>query len=311
MSNIVEVTSNKAEPVSTRLVDRFCLAFFVVALSGCVTHNNGIPSEPLRQADAVIEVNPDQESIESDAELAQDPRLPRLELDAETLESLLVMNIASYQGAWGLAAKKAQSVASSTKDFRLARLATLLALRDNDYQQGLSSAQLWYELDAQDPDPLNMLLITQLGAGDAEGAKKSVLAHEEGKELDSHIKQVAALLIRQKNRDAGLEVAAFLVSQYPNSAQAALSASFVAENFEDYEQSEIWVEKALELKPGWELAAQMQAKVLLSQQKLEERGEFIAEYVKNHPSSIVMRINYAAELIRSQGVGQALSLIHI
>lgn len=49
----------------------------------------------------------------------------------------------------------------------------------------------------------------------------------------------------------------------------------------------------------------MQAKVLLSQQKLEERGEFIAEYVKTHPSSIVMRINYAAELIRSEGVEQA------
>ncbi len=271
---------------------------FVAGLSACAT--NGVESERVdtAKAEALIEASPDQLSIKSDAELSHDPKLPKLGLDAQTLENLLVVNLASYQGQWSLAAEKAQQTALSTKDYRLARLATLLALRDDDYQKGLLGAQLWHELEPGEADPLNMLLITQLGSGDVDGAKNSIDLHKQGKELDSHVKQIAALLTRQKNKESALVAADYLVEQYQESPQAALSSAFVAEYFNDFEQSEVWVRKALEQRPDWDLAAQMKAKLLASQDKLDERGEFIAQYVKSHPDSVMMQINHAAELLR-------------
>lgn len=275
-------------------------AFAYSGLVACVSlpEKDTVTSGLQTRSDSVIEVNPDQEEIKSAGELAADPKLPKLELDAQTLERLLVVNLASYQGQWALAADKAQQVALATQDYRLARLATLLALRDDDYQKGLSSAELWYELNPNAADPLNMLLVTQLGAGDIEGVKQSIDTHAKGKELDSHIKQIAALLTRQKNQDSAIKAAYYLVASHPSSAQAALSSAFVAEFFQDYELSQQWVVKALEDKPGWELAAQMKAKLLASQGKMDERGEFIASYVQAHPDSVVMRINLAAEFVR-------------
>lgn len=281
------------------------LVLAVLGLSSCVTNTAQVSSaqsasdsEVVNTPDSLVEANPDQINIKTDAELAGDPALPKLELDAKTLENLLLVNLASYQGQWALAAQKAQETAFSTKDYRLARLATLLALRDDDYAKGLSGAELWYELEPDEADPLNMLLITQLGSGDVEGAKNSIGLHKEGKELDAHVKQIAALLTRQKNKASALAAAAHMVEEYQDSAQAALSSAFVAEYFSEFEQSELWVRKALVQRPDWELAAQMKAKLLASQDKLDERGAFIADYVKSHPNSVIMQINHAAERLR-------------
>ncbi len=285
----------------------------LLGLGGCATSPDQISGKGHAQAnsdpDTIIALNPDQQAIKTDTELATDPTLPKLDLDAQTLENLLLVNLASYQGQWTFAADKAQQAAAATKDHRLARLATLLALRDDDYKKGLISAELWYELDSDAADPLNMLLVTQLGSGDIDGAKSSVDAHAEDKELDAHIKQVAALLTRQKNQESAIAVAGYLVESYPQSAQAALSSAYVAEFFQEFEQSEVWVTSALKLRPSWELAAQMQAKLLASQGKMDERGEFIARYVDEHPESIIMRINLAAEMVRNDKVAEAYEFI--
>ncbi len=287
-----------------------CATMLAACANSAKTLGGGDASSSVsHNSDSLVELNPDQVHVESDAELASDPELPALDLTSETLAGLLVANLASYQGKWSLAATRAQQVAMVTRDYRVARLATLLALRDNDYQKGLHSAELWYELDSDSADPLNMLLITQLGSGDAEGVKVSIANHAKGKNLDSHIKQIAALLIRQKNKDEAIKAASHMVENYDRSAQAALSSAFVAEFFAEFELSEQWVIKALTLRPGWDLAAQMQAKLLASQGKIEERGKFIAEYAEQHPESITMQINLAAEMVRKGKVDEAYDFI--
>ena len=278
---------------------------FLSLLSGCVSGGRTNAESAAKNEDAIIEISPDQQYVKSDEELAKELPLPNIELDAKTLEDLLIMNLASYQGKWAVAANKAETAAANTRDHRLARLATLLALRNNDYSLGLKGAALWHELDPDGDDPLNMLLITQLGVGDLDGVKLSIDKHAIGKDQDAHIRQVAALLTRQKNNESSLSAAGYLLEAYPDSAQAALSAAYVAEVLEEYEQSQAWVVKALELRPGWDLAAQMRAKILASQGKTEERALFVKEYAESNPDSVVMRINYAADMVRQGKSDQA------
>ncbi len=275
------------------------------ALAGCASVPETAQTKNQTEIGAVIGVNPDQESIKTDSELALDTEIPKLDLDEELLADLLILNLASFKGDWGEAAQRAKKSAQKSQDFRLARLATLLALRNDDYENGLVNAQLWNQLVADDVDAKNMLLITQLGAGDIEGAKVSVRSNLAEEELDEHIRQVAALLIRQKNKTSALEVSEFIVGEFSESAQAALSSAYVAEHFEDYDLAERWIKMALVIKPDWELAAQMKAKVLQSQGKIEERGEFIREYAAQNPDSIIMRLNVAAEMVREEELDQA------
>lgn len=257
------------------------------------------------QIDSAIEVSPDQ--LASEAEI--DPLLPKLELDAQTLEQLLIANLASYQGDWGQASANALQAALSSKDYRLARIATLLALRNNDYAAGVKSAELWAELKPDSLDANNMRLLSQVGAGQFEAAIQSLSVHAEGKTLDSHVRQVAGLITRQGNAETGLKIAEHYVAQHPESGQVMLSMAFVAETFTRGDLAEQWLARALELRPNWELAAQMKANMLGRAGKSEERSAFILDYIAANPTSVSMRINHAAELARVEQYQPAFELM--
>jgi len=261
-------------------------------------------------ADSVSEAAPDQhkdaDQIKNTAlELALDPNLPNQDLSQELLEQLLILNLASYQGDWSQASKSAIKSAQQSQDYRVARVATLLALRNNDYAMAVGGAELWLTLNPDADDALNMLLISQVGNGQIDEALASLAQHRrklEGQdnELDRHIKQTAGLLVRQRNDKAALKIAEHYVEAYPTSAQVALSAAYVAETFKEMDVAEEWVNQALALRPGWDLAAQMKANMLRSQGKVAEREQFIARFVEAYPESTMMRINHAAELARNK-----------
>jgi len=240
-----EISVKSAIPV---LRFALCLMAFIF-LSACAstsTVSSNLNTSP--ENDSVADLAADQIADQDDdaitAEAEIDPALPLLELDANLLEQLLVSNLSSYQGKWGQASSNAFEAAQSTKDYRLARLGTLLALRARDYATAAQSAALWFELQP-----------------------------------------------------------------HPDSAQVMISSAYVAETFGKVEQSAEWAENAIQIRPDWDLAAQMKAGVLGRQGKLEERAKFIEDYVNTHPASVNMRINHAVELARKQRYQEALELM--
>lgn len=260
-------------------------------------------------ADSVVELNQDQVNFATDSELAQDNSLPKQELTAQTLEQLLTLNFASFNGDWKLASDNALSTAQATSDFRLARLATLFSLQTSDYDQAAQASTLWLSLKPDSVDAQNMNIISLVGAAKIEQAKEAIDKQMQGKLVDEQIKQVAALLVRQKNQEAGFEVVDSLVEKYSDSAQVHVSAAYVAEVFKQFEAAEYWANKALEIKPGWDLAAQMFARLLQTQNKNEERSAFIEQFVLQYPSSVAMRMSHASELVADKDYQQAYNLM--
>ena len=302
-------TMQKNNVADIRLIEKLIKAVTValtLTLSACVT----APSDSLnrsttaqaqtelesRSADSVVEPNEDQVNVASAADLAQDKSLPKQELTADTLEQLLTLNFASFDGQWALAAQNALSAAEQSKDFRLARLATLFALQTADYDQASTASELWLALKPESVDAQNMNIISLVGAANIEAAKEAIELQMQGRNIDDYIKQAAALLVRQKNEEGGFDVIDHLVDMHPDSAQVHVSAAYVAEVFKKYEAAEFWANKALELRPGWDLAAQMNVRLLQIQNKTEERSVFIEEFVSQYPSSVAMRISHSADL---------------
>ena len=277
------------------------------ALLGCAS--NALNSSAPVTTEAVIEANPDQIRVIPDHELAQDPDLPKLELDAALLEKLLVMNLASFNGDWGEATRNAQQAADTTQDYRVARLATMLAMRKDDYRAAADMARLWHELKPSSVDAHNMLLMALVGSGQTSDAIDVIEAALDERDIDEYVKQLAALLVRQKNDVSGFAIANYLVEENPNSAQVLLSSAYVAESFNLHEAAQAWVDQALRLRPSWDLAAQMKANLLYSEERLDERAAFISQFVEENPSSIAMRINHAAELARAEKFAEAYALM--
>lgn len=248
-------------------------------------------------------------AVAEEAKTEADENLPHLELDAELLEQLLVANIASYAADWDRATDNALLAAESTRDHRVARLAALLAMRAKNYAAATTGAQLWRELDENSNDAKTTLLLAQLGAGDVDAAYQGFAEQQAEQAIDEYIKEVGGVLLRQRNGEVAIAIAQRYVDEYPDSAQVALSATYVAENFENNELAEKWLEKALILKPDWDLAAQMKANILRRQGKHEERSDYIQQFVVNNPSSVGMRINFAAELAREEKYAEALEVM--
>jgi len=292
------------------------VASLFLLLTACATtelaDNSKTTAEPSKQSgqtDVVAELNPDQKEDQPISDPANDPNLPKVELQASLLEQLLTTNFASYAGDWARASTNSLEAAQVSQDYRVARLATMLALRNNDYELAAQGAELWSSLVDDDIDAINMRILSLVGSGQPDKAIAAIDKSQGDLSIDDHIKQIATLLVRQRNEETGFDVANHLVEANPESAQVMLSAAYVAETFKRFEAAEVWVANALELRPSWDLAAQMQANLYGSQGKTEERANFIAQFVKDNPGSVAMRISHAGELSREKQYQEAYDLM--
>ena len=238
-----------------------------------------------------------------------DADLPDVELSAETLELLLTQHFASYGGDWSRASDSALRVAEATQDYRVARSATLLALKGNDFNQTLKGAALWAALKPDDSDATNVLLVSNVGSGNVDDAFAGFEANRGEKGLDEHIRKVAGLVVKQTNASAAIAVMQKYAEREPESAQVMLSAAFVAQTFKQYRQAEQWIDESMRLRPDWDAAAQMKVELLSVKGSLLERSEFIVQYAKAHPSSVMMNLNYAADLARQKEYQRALDVM--
>lgn len=292
----------------TYFIRRLLLILSVTTfLAACATVPEPAVNEVSNSSnDAVIEANEDQLNDVTQESLED---LPLQELDAELLEQLLVMNLASIDRNWGQAAQNAFSAAQNSEDFRLARLTTMMFLQDRNYPMAAQGAQLWNELRPDDETSQDMQILALVGAEKVEEALAAIRLQAESKETDEHIRQIAGLLVRQTNASPAIAVIKQLTVDHSDSAQVFTSSAFVAEHFREFELATQWVEQAIVLRSDWDLAAQMKARLLLTQGKLEERATFIEQFVQANPKSEGMRISYAAELARKEDYASAFEIM--
>ena len=292
----------------TYFIRRLLLILSVTTfLAACATVPEPAVNEVSNSSnDAVIEANEDQLNDVTQESLED---LPLQELDSELLEQLLVMNLASIDRNWGQAAQSAFSAAQNSEDFRLARLTTMMFLQDRNYPMAAQGAQLWNELRPDDETSQDMQILALVGAEKVEEALAAIRLQAESKETDEHIRQIAGLLVRQTNASSAISVIKQLTVDHSDSAQVFTSSAFVAEHFREFELATQWVEQAIVLRSDWDLAAQMKARLLLTQGKLEERATFIEQFVQANPKSEGMRISYAAELARKEDYASAFEIM--
>ncbi len=295
------ISSNMVFPKTQalKLVMLLLSSFFIVAcvsIPGQISSQNGEFESAKKSVVEPIEVDED---------------LPNLELNTELLEQLLIANFASNQGDWTLAAKNTLAAAKNSQDYRLARLTAFLALRAENFKQAVEGAELWVALEENPLEAKVTLLRAQLEASDIAGAIKGFErnALENDVDINVHIKEVAAILVRQNNSESAIAVLQSYILKHPKSSQVALSSAYVAERFKRDDLAEQWLNVTLGLKPDWDLAAQMKAALLARQGKMDERSNYIAEYLISNPLSVGMRINHAAELARDKKYQDALSLM--
>ena len=265
----------------------------LLTLTGCAS-NKVLDAEILN----VNNTSPagDAESVE----VPLDPDLPNVELTAQTLSLLLKQRFSTLKRDWSDASDSAKEAAVLTQDYRVARLAALLALEGKDYQGALEPAQLWADLKPDDESALNSLTFAQLGSGDVDQAIQSFERNQGDQSLDDYIKKVQSILVAQPDADTALGVIEHYINTSNRDAQVLFSGALVAERFEKYDQAQGWLEDVIAKKPELEEAAQVKARILGRQGKIEERAAFVEQYAKSNPALVGMNINYAIDLAQQK-----------
>src|SRR5579864_7835259 len=126
-------------------------------LTGCAANPpQAAPAGQETQSDSDADApDADQQAVAGEPEARSD--LPKQELTENILYEYLLAEIAGQRGNVGLAAQAYVDLAKRTRDPRIARRATEIALYARMNNAAIDSAKIWYETDADSQRPLQAL----------------------------------------------------------------------------------------------------------------------------------------------------------
>lgn len=223
--------------------------------------------------------------------------LPSHALTRELLFRILHAEIAAQRGNLMLAARTYLELARTTRDPRIARRATELAMagRFGDLSAETSSTWLDIEPDSQPAkQTLIALLVGNSRIADAKPHLQKLLASDKSRTAATFL-QLHPLLSRYPDKDAALQLVRDLAQPYPDLPEAhfAVAQAAIAANRIDEAQAEN--DRALALRPGFEAAAVFNAQ-FLQRDSLAKAIGYLEGFLAANPKAREARLMYARML---------------
>lgn len=227
--------------------------------------------------------------------------LPKVALSEDILFKLTLAEIALQRGQPHVAVPAFLDVARTTKDPRVARRATEVAWSARFMPAALEAATLWLQSDpesARARQTVIALLVTQSRLDEALPHLKTWLGAEPDR-VGQNFLQLSSLLASYQDKAAILRMLRTLAADYPAVPEASLAVAQAAWNAEDQAAALTAAQKALQLKPGWELAALFQARAL-QRESVDQAVAFLEEFVRANPGARDARLNLARLLVAAR-----------
>ncbi len=231
-------------------------------------------------------------------------QLPRQELTEAVLYEYLLAEIAGQRGALGLSAQAYADLAKRTRDPRIAKRATEVAVYARMPSTAIEAAKIWVEADPSSMQAMQALTGLLLNVKRHEEALPYLqkLLAAEGKNAGDGFLQLPRLLANSQDKALTLKIVQQLAQGYPNLAQAHFAVAQVAASAEQKELALDEVRAASRLKPDWDLAALLEAQLLPSNAfALKHLSAFLDRY----PMAKDVRTHYARLLVTEHKYNEA------
>lgn len=234
---------------------------------------------------------------------AAEDRLPKQELTGQILYQFLLAEIAAQRGQFGLSAGAYLDLAKSTRDPRIVRRAAEIAFHARQYDSALEASRLWLSLEPESQQARQMLATLLLASGRIDElagslARDLATAPRVG---DALIRMVRAFS-RFPDKLAVQRLFDQLTQPYPELAEARLVRAQTAAGVGDADRARREIDKALELRPTWELAALFKAEML---PKGAAQLEFLKTWLAANPDAPDVRLGYARGLVSEKRYEEA------
>ncbi len=240
------------------------------------------------------------------AKPAVEAGLPKLALTNQILYEFLVAEIAGQRGDLGVASGAYLDLAQKTRDPRLAKRATEVALFAHRANEARAAASLWLDVQPNSLNAQKALTALLVGDGKLADARPHLekLIAAEGGNPGLGFMQLNTLLQQQKDKPAALALVKNLAAPYPKLPEAHYAIAQAAVNAGQFDVAMTEIKTAAQLKPGWEAAALFQ--FLLIQRDGKDNGAgFLKDFLQHYPDAREVRLTYARQLVSLSQFRQA------
>jgi len=284
---------------------RLFAAMAIVVFAGCAAT---APRQAAVGEEAQDESDADASAGEAQA-LAPEPvdrtALPNQELTENLLYEFLLAEIAGQRGNAALSAQAYVDLAKRTRDPRIARRATEVALYARMNNAAIESATIWHETEPGSR-PLQALAGLLVAAGRYDEALPNLrkLLAGSANEPANGFTQLTRTLANAQDKQAALKLVHSLAADYPKLAESHLAVARAAVNAGDERLALEEARKAGQLRPDWEAPALLEAQ-LLQKSSVDQAASFLTAYLKKYPAARETRLAYARLLVAQKRFGEA------
>jgi tetratricopeptide (TPR) repeat protein len=232
--------------------------------------------------------------------------LPNMELSGGMLYEFLLAEVALQRGNVGLAAQAYVDLAKKTRDPRVAKRATEIALYARMSGIATESARIWLETEPQSAQALQTLtglLVSTNRLEEAQPYLKSLLVSGGRSPADGFM-QLNRLLGANPDKAATLRTIQGLAASFPALPEAKFAIAQAAVSAGNDALALTQIREAAALRPDWELAVLFEAQVLQKTSVTASR-ERLAAYLKANPKAREARMSYARALVAEQKLPEA------
>lgn len=281
-------------------------AFAIVTLSALVSACAVVPREPAAPepaAPAAATPTPAAEAIAKAAPPGD--QLPNVELTSDLFYKLTKAELDFKRGQWQSAYVSMMVLAQQTRDPRLARRASEMALSAKQGNEALAAIRLWREL-APDSDEAAQYFLGFAVLGDDLGEAEQLFAQRlkaapaTGRPLLMF--QMQQFLLRAKDKPGAFALMERVLKPYLNTQEAHLVLAQGANAAGNAERARAEAKKAVDIKPDSELAALTLAQML---QDLDGAQQLFAGFLQKYPAAREVRSAYARLLVEQKRYDQA------
>jgi tetratricopeptide (TPR) repeat protein len=234
------------------------------------------------------------------------PELPPQDLTPQVLYEYLLAEMAIHRKEYNLAARAYVDLARKTRDPRIARRATDIAVYARQAALAVEAATIWLQAE---PDSiparqtLASILISSGALQDVRPHLEMLLASDPQRTAQVFL-QMNAMLARHTDKAAVAKLVQELAQLYPELPEAHLAAAQAYWNADQPDAALASAKQALKLRSDWELAALFQAQ-MLQRRSATESIKFSRNYLQAHPAAKDVRMNLARMLAAEHRTDEA------
>jgi len=263
-------------------------------------------------ADANLSAQADPENYEERArEVFGTKPLPRADLpdrslDSDLLYKFLLAEIAGQRGEYQIAAQAYLEMAKTTRDPRLARRATEVALYGRYSDIALEAAKLWLATEKDSTAARQTLAALFVNSNDLPAAKSLLqqMLAADGENVGQSLAQLYPLLAKHADKNAVLAMVKELTKPYRERPEAHLAMAEASLAANKYDAALAEIREAMRLRPDWEAGALFQAQ-LLNRESRAKALDYLKSFLAANPAAQEVRLGYARQLINDKKFSEA------